>query len=132
MRQICDRIEHLWLSKQLVKIVTADAIYTNMGLTSISIKKSKEIGYAREISLSAQKVRVTARKTAEIPAYILKAGESQVNAGRVSTSVSSSKAESDTTEFSSSSSGEKTSKNNNTAKKSRSILYGVADGLNFI
>lgn len=138
VRQICDMIENLWLSKQLVKIVTADAIYTNMGLTSISIKKSKEIGYAREISLTAQKVRVTALKTAEIPAYILKAGETQANVGRASTSVvSSDTASSDYAEESVSSGagesgGGQTEKNSSAAKRGQSILYGVASGMGFI
>lgn len=133
VRQICDRIEKLWLEKQLVKIVTNDAIYTNMGLTSISFKKSREIGYAREISLSAQKVRITERKTAEIPAYILKSGETQANAGTASTSVVSSKSSGEGTVLSSSNKENFNNKNSNSqAKKSQSILYGAASGMGFI
>lgn len=82
VKRICNDIEKKWFEKKLTKIVTSDAVYTNMGLTSISIKKSADIGYAREISISAKKVRVTKRKTVNIPTYVLKAGESMANAGK--------------------------------------------------
>lgn len=152
VRKICDRLENLWLDKELVKIVTTDAIYKDMGITSISIKKSKDIGYAREITLSAQKVRVTKREMAEIPADILKSGETQADAGAASTSPSSSRGGSgagDSSSAGSSSRGSSTSGNGSggdnsssggsqvsgatsSAKKNQSILYGVASGLNLI
>ena len=141
VNNICNRMEELWLSRQLVKIVTTDTVYTNMGLTSISIKHSKEIGYAREISLTAQNIRVTSRKTASIPSYILKAGETMANAGTASTSTTSSSAgtASGSTGGSSGSSGSSGgsggragSSGGSSAKKNQSILYGVASGLGFI
>ena len=67
VNRVCQQLENLWLDKKLVKIVTTDAIYTDMGITSISIKKSKEIGYAREISLQVQKIRTTNKKNVVIP-----------------------------------------------------------------
>lgn len=131
VRQICDRIEKLWLERQLVKIVTNDAIYTDMGLTSISFKKSREIGYAREISLSAQKIRVTEQKAVEIPSYLMKSGETQANAGAASVSASSAKTAGNGT-LGSSSKGNSNNKSSDQAKKSQSILYGVASGMGFI
>lgn len=127
---ICERMENLWLDKKLVKIVTTDAIYTNMGITSISIKKSKEIGYAREISLQVQKIRITNRKTVVIPSYVLKAGATMANAGTASSSTSSSKSSSSSS--SSGSSGSNSSSKSNSSKKGQSILYGAASGLGFI
>lgn len=138
IRKICDRLEQLWLDKELVKIVTTDAIYKDMGITSLSIKKSKDIGYAREIGLSARKVRITKRETTSIPADILKSGETQANAGAASTSPSSSKSNASarssesTREPSGGSSSAKSSTSANQAKKSQSILYGVANGLKLI
>jgi len=123
VNKICERIEDLWLNKELVKIVTTDAIYKNMGLTCITIKKSKEIGYAREISLSAQKVRITGRKTVDIPTYILKSGKTKAKAGSVSASTTSSKSETG------SESDEASASKNRDSKKNQSILYGVANGL---
>ena len=135
VNKICDLLEQKWLSKQLAKIVTTDAIYKDMGITSIAIKKSKEIGYAREVSLSAQKLLITKRKTVSIPSYILKSGETKANAGTASTSQTSGK--SSTGSGSSGSSGGGGSSNSggksgSSAKKSQSILYGAASGLGFI
>lgn len=138
VQYICEQIENLWLSRSLVKIVTTDAIYTNMGLTSISIKKSREIGYAREISLTAQKVRVTSRKTTDIPDYILKSGESGASAGTASTSPTSQAASGDSTAAGNngSTAGSNSNSGNNgansEAQRGQSILYGAASGLGFI
>ena len=142
VKKICEQIEKLWLSKKLVKIVTPDTIYTDMGLTSISIKKSKELGYAREISITAVKVRITNTKTASIPDYILKSGKSMANAGKADTTTSSQKkASSDGDEAGStgatnsdlgiggSSSGSNESKQKKDSKKGKSVLYGLAGGL---
>lgn len=123
VQAICDSIENLWLNKELVKIVTTDAIYTNMGITSIGIKKSREIGYAREISLSAQKVRVTARKVGSVPAYDLKGGATGASAGTAATSTSSGM-----TSGGSSGSGSGSGGGSDAGNK-RSILYGIADGM---
>lgn len=128
VKKICELIEVKWLEKQLTKIVTTDAIYKNMGITSVAINHTKEIGYAREITISAQQVRTTQRKTADIPDYILKSGETMKNAGNASTSTTSGKAGSS---GSASSSGDSSS-SESAAKKSQSILYGAASGLGFI
>ena len=144
VKQICSQIENKWFSKELTKIVTSDTTYTNMGITSISIRKSSDIGYAREISISARQVRITERKTADIPSYVLKSGETMANAGKTSTSKESSAStssstgsvstatESSTSSSSSSSSSSKSSSSKSNAQKSASILYGAARGLNLV
>lgn len=129
VNRICDELENFWLSRKLAKIVTTDAIYTNMGITNISIKHSKEIGYAREISITAQKVRKTSKQTVEIPHYILKSGKTKASAGTASTSKTSSSSNSSSSSGSGSSSG---SSKKSDAKKKQSILYGAASGLGFI
>lgn len=138
--KICKLLEQKWLQKKLAKIVTTEAIYKNMGITSISIKKSHDIGYAREISISAQKVRITKRKTVKIPSYVLKSGETKANAGTASTSTSSSKSSTGSGNggsgggggSSSGSSGKSGSSGSSSAKKGQSILYGAASGLGLI
>lgn len=130
VNKICELIEQKWLEKELAKIVTSDTIYTDMGITSISIKKSKEIGYAREISISAQKIRITSRETTEVPDYILKSGKTKSNSGTASTSNASEKASAGSSE--SANTGGSGGGPGSDAKKGRSILYGVADGLGFI
>lgn len=139
VNKICDLLEQKWLQKQLAKIVTTDAIYKDMGITSIVIKKSKEIGYAREVTLSAQKVLITRRKTVSIPSYVLKSGETKANAGTASTSPTSGKSSMGSGSSggsggggSSSGSSKKSGSSGSSAKKSQSILYGAASGLGFI
>ena len=127
VNKVCDQIESLWFEKKLVKIVTSDAIYKDMGITSISIKKSKEIGYAREIVLSAQKVLITGRKTTDLPSYVLKSGQTKANAGTAATSKQSGKGGSESSASSPGSGGKNDSASD--AKKNHSILYGVADGI---
>ena len=138
VNKICNLLEQKWLKKQLAKIVTSEAIYKDMGITSISIKKSHDIGYAREISVSAQKVRITKRKTVKIPSYVLKSGETKANAGTASTSTSSSKSSTGSGNGGSgggggsSSSGSSGSSGSSVANKGQSILYGAASGLGLI
>lgn len=145
VNRICERLENLWLDKELVKVVTTDAIYKDMGITSMTIKKSKEIGYAREVSLSMQKVRITKVRTVTIPSYVLKSGETMADAGVASASSSSAKsggsggtgsyssASGSSSSGSSVGSGSSSSKSKGSgAKKSQSILYGAANGLGFL
>lgn len=131
VRRVCEMIEQKWFQKELTKIVTSDTTYTNMGLTSISIKKSADIGYAREIAISAKKVRKTKRKTVTIPSYVLKAGESMADAGKAATSKTSEKSSSGASS-SSGSSGSSGGSSGSSSKKSASILYGAASGLGLI
>lgn len=141
VKRVCEMIEQKWFEKKLTKIVTSDTTYTNMGLTSISIKKSADIGYAREISISAKKVRKTKRKTVTVPSYVLKAGESMADAGKAATSKSSAKSSSGASSSDSSASGSSSSgggsssgksSGGSSSKKSASILYGAASGLGLI
>jgi uncharacterized membrane protein YgcG len=135
VRRICEALESLWLDRRLVKIVTSDTIYTNMGITSLTIKKSRDTGYAREVGLAAQKVRVTDRETTQIPDYILKSGETQANAGTASTSSSSSRTGGGAAGSSGGSQGGDSGDgagSDSPAKKSQSILFGVASGMDWI
>lgn len=132
VNMICNLIEKKWLEKNLTKIVTSDTIYTDMGITSIVIKKSSDIGYAREVSVTAQKVYITKKRTTVIPNYSLKSGKSKASAGKASKSSSSKKGSSSgasTGHKGSKSSGKSGSNSNKKdAKKKHSILYGVAQG----
>lgn len=101
VQEVCALIQSKWENRELAKIVTPDTIYTNMGLTNISIEHTKETGYARQISITAQKVNQTTKKLVLIPDYDLLSGASEANA---STSTSEAKAKS-------------------------SVLYGLASGL---
>ena len=130
---ICNRIEALWESKSLVKIVTSEAIYTNMGITGISIKKSKELGYAREIQLTCQKVRTTSKSSVSIPSYSLKSGTTGASGGSASTTTEGSSTSSAGSAGSSDSSASGSASGDSASgSKKQSILYGIGTGLGLI
>lgn len=131
-KKICERFEKLYFQRKLIKVVTTDKIYTNMGITSMAISHSSEIGYARQIQLSLKKVYVTKRKTVYIPNYILQSGTTKSNAGSATTSSSSSNSTS-SSGSSGSGSGSSGSKNSNSSSsKKSSILYGIANKAGFL
>lgn len=137
-QKICKKFENLYFKRKLVKVVTSDKIYTNMGITSMSISHSKELGYARQISMSLKKVYVTKKRTVKIPKYVLQSGETAANAGKASTSKSSSNSSGSSSSSSGSGSGSKSgssskkgSGSSESTKKS-SILYGIASKTGFI
>lgn len=130
-KKICEKFERLYFKRKLVKVVTTDKIYTNMGITSMTISHSSEIGYARQIQFSLKKVYVTKRKTVYIPAYILQSGETKSNAGTATTSSSSSNSSSTSSSGSSSSNSSKSSNSSNSGKKG-SILYNIGKKTGFL
>ena len=110
-KKICEKFEKLYFQRKLVKVVTTDKIYTNMGITSMSISHSSEIGYARQI-----------------PKYILQSGESKKSAGKATTSSSSSNSSSS----SSSRSGGSGSSGKSSSGKKGSILYNIGKKAGFL
>lgn len=135
-KKICKKFEDLYFKRKLVKVVTSDKIYTNMGITSMSISHSKELGYARQISMSLKKVYVTKKKTVKIPKYVLQSGETAANAGKASTSKSSSNGSSSSGgsggSGNKSSSSSKSGSGSSESTKKSSILYGIASKTGFI
>lgn len=85
---IIQRLESLYFSRQIVTIVTSDRTYKSMAIQSISIAKSAEVGYARQIPITFKEIRVTKSKKATIPDSYGKSGETGTNAGTASTSTS--------------------------------------------
>ena len=89
IREVIDRLEEIWEEKELVKIVTTNAIYTDMGITSISIAHQEGDGYARRVTIEAQKIYQTSRETTLIPSYALKSGSTSASGGSANTSEAS-------------------------------------------
>ncbi len=117
---VVQQLEELYYSKSPVTVVTSEKTFTSMAITSITISKSFETGYAREIPISFQKIRVATAKTTSIPASYGRSGKTQAAAGTANTSSSGSAAG----PGSSGSSGGKESKS--------SILYNAAKGIGLI
>ena len=69
-----------------VTITTNDKTYKNMGLENMSISKSLEVGYARQIPLSFKEVIITSTETVSIPAEYGKSGTTGASSSTASTS----------------------------------------------
>ena len=117
---VVQQLEELYYTKSPVSVVTSEKTFTSMAIISITISKSFETGYAREIPISFQKIRVTTAKTTSIPASYGRSGNTQAAAGTANTSSSGNTAGNG----GSGSSGEKGSKS--------SILYSAAKGIGLI
>ena len=129
---VVKQLEELYFAKEPVTIVTSDATYTSMAIESITISKSLEIGYARQIPISFKKIRVTTGKTTTIPDSYGKSGATAASAGTASTSTGSSGGGSGSGAGSGGgSSGAGGSSGSNGNSKS-SILYNAASSIGLI
>lgn len=129
---VVKQLEELYFAKEPVTIVTSDATYTSMAIESITISKSLEIGYARQIPISFKKIRVTTAKTTTIPDSYGKSGATAASAGTASTSTGSSGGGSGSGSGSgggSSGAGGSSSSNGNSKS---SILYNAASSIGLI
>lgn len=71
--------------RKLVTITTNDKTYKNMGIESMSVTKSTEFGYARQIPLSFKEVIITSTETVSVPAEYGKGGSTGANGGNAGT-----------------------------------------------
>lgn len=116
------RLKDLYFAKKILEVTTTDCVYSNMVITSMNIKKSVEVGYAREIPISFKKIEVTETTTAEIPASYGKSGKTGKAAGKASTTAAS-------TAGSSSSSG---SSSGSSSSSRGSVLYNAASSFGLL
>ena len=119
---VLKQLEVLYFAKEPVTIITSDATYTSMAIESVTISKSLETGYARQIPISFKKIRVTTAKTTTIPDSYGKRGTTAAAAGTASTSAGGSGG---------GSSGAGGSSGSNGNSKS-SILYNAASSIGLI
>ena len=131
---VVKQLEELYFAKEPVTIVTSDATYTNMAIESMTISKSLEVGYAREIPISFKKIRITSAKTTTIPDSYGKSGATAASAGTASTSAASSGGAgtgSGSGSGGGTGSGSSSSSGSNGNSKS-SILYNAASSIGLI
>ncbi len=113
--QMCSELEDLYYQHTPLTIVTSAKVYEDMAIESMSIGKSAENGYSREVSLSLKKIRKTVAKTTTIPDSYGKSGATGAAAGTASTGSGSTGSGSNSASGGGSGSGSKSS-----------ILYGMA------
>lgn len=127
------QLKELYYTAEPTTVVTSTRSYTDMAIESLSISKSSEIGYAREVSISFKKIRVTTAKTTTIPDSYGKSGATQASAGTASTSSASSGGSGSSSGGSSGSSGGSSSSGKSSSGNSKSsILYNAASSIGLI
>ena len=95
-----------------------------MVITSMNIKKSVEVGYAREIPIAFKKIEVTETVTAEIPASYGKSGKTAKAAGKASTTAASTAG--------SGSSGGSSASGSSSSSSRGSVLYNAASSFGLL
>lgn len=124
VEKVVKQLQDLYFAKKVVTVVTSDAVFDSMAITSISFSKSADVGYAREIPISLKKIIVTESSTTSIPDSYGKSGTTGASAGTANTTAGNS---------GSSGSGGNSSKNGNSdSGKNGSILYNAANSLGII
>lgn len=118
------RLKDLYFAKKILEVTTTDCVYSNMVITSMNIKKSVEVGYAREIPITFKKIEVTETATAEIPASYGKSGKTAKAAGKASTTASSTAG--------SSSSGGSSASGSSSSSSRGSVLYNAASSFGLL
>jgi hypothetical protein len=130
---IVQRLESLYFSKALCTIVTSDKTYKNYAIQSISISKSAEVGYSRQIPITFKEIRVTSSKKTTIPDSYGKSGDTGANAGAASTSTGTTPAASQSAggggnSGAGSSSGSSSGSGSGTGGSNASMAYNLAKG----
>lgn len=129
---VVKQLEELYFAKEPVTIVTSDATYTSMAIESLTISKSLETGYARQIPISFKKIRVTTAKTTTIPDSYGKSGKTAASAGTASTSTGSSGGGSGSGSGSSGGSSGAGGSSSSNGNSNSSILYNAASSIGLI
>ena len=129
---IVKQLQELYFTAEPTTVVTSAKSYTNMAIESLSIAKSLEIGYAREISISFKKIRVTTAKTTTIPDSYGKSGATAASAGTASTSSGSSGGSSGSGSGSGGGSSGSGSNSGSSGGSKSSILYSAANSIGLI
>lgn len=118
------RLKDLYFAKKILEVTTTDCVYSNMVITSMNIKKSVEVGYAREIPITFKKIEVTETATAEIPASYGKSGKTAKAAGKASTTAASTAGNG--------SSGGSSASGSSSSSSRGSVLYNAASSFGLL
>lgn len=121
VEKVVKQLQDLYFAKKVVTVVTSDAVFDSMAITSISISKSADVGYAREMPISLKKIIVTESSTTSIPDSYGKSGTTGASAGTANTTAGNS-----------GSSGSSGKNGNSDSGKNGSILYNAANSLGII
>ena len=85
VENVIQKLRDMYYERELCTINTSEKTYTNMAIESMTISKSFETGYAKEIPISFRQIRITTTSTTTIPEEYGKSGATQESAGVAST-----------------------------------------------
>ena len=122
--EVCNRLIELYSSKEPVTVVSKENTYYNMGIVSLTISNTREIGYAKEIPISFKRIDVTYSQTSTIPEGYIRSGETKKNAGTANTSSSS--------KSGAGGNGDNGKSEKEESQGKASMLYKAGKGLGFI
>ena len=123
-------LKELYFKKTTFTVVTPSGTFSNMGITSMQIKKSTDLGFDKEVSLSLQEVPTTETRTTAIPSSYGKSGATGANAGTASTGTGSTSSSGGS--GGSGSSGSSGGSSSSKKESSGSILYNVASSAGLV
>ncbi len=130
--RFCKQLEELYFKGEPVTVVTPNATYTMMAIESMTISKTIETGYSREIPISLKHIRTTTAKTTTIPASYGRSGKTGASAGTASTSSASSGGGSSGSGSKGSSSSSPSTSTDGKSNRKGSILYGAASSMGLL
>lgn len=119
-----ERLREIFWNREPVTYEVSDKRWTKMCITSLTISKTEEDGYARKIPIELKQVEVTATKTGVVPESYVRGGKTEASGGTASTRAS--------TGVSGGTSKSSTAEQKTESKKKASILYSAGKGLGLI
>ena len=123
VENVCNKLKEIFFEKKPVTIRTSDAVLENVAIESMTIGKSKDVGYAREIPITFRQIKTVKARTTTIPDSYGKSGTTAETAGTASTSTAST---SSSSSASSSASTSSSSSSSGSSGNNGSILYNMA------
>lgn len=122
VQDVEEQLRDLFWNREPVTYETSDKCWDNMCITSLTISKTTEDGYARKIPIELKQVDITATKTGSVPDSYVRGGKSEASAGTASTRSSTT----------TSAGGGSTTVQKEESQKQSSILYKAGKGLGLI
>lgn len=134
VEEVCSQLIDLYSKKAPITISTRYGVYHNMGIVSLTISNTKEIGYAKEIPISFKRIDITYSRTATIPESYIRSGETMKNVGTANTSSTSKSGAGGSSKSKTNENGNGTgsSPEKKESQEKASILYKAGKGLGFI
>lgn len=85
VEEVVNDLVGLFRSKSIVTVETTDKTYTDMVITSMTITKSTDVGYAREIPVTLTQITTTETRTDTVPDSYALSGQTMASTGTAGT-----------------------------------------------